>query len=172
MVNPNLERDDIGPDPQYKGLLSGLEGAVVDLYVLGAAADLVMSAGSTFSYVAQSLQGKPGVTVTRQGKCVRALGHSPMSGSFPDAADEACWSAKSMWGVAQDQLCADRLCPISCGGRFERAQGETTAWQQKVLRKQLDALSVAERQKREVAAKAMRKSKREAIKQRPDFWKE
>src|SRR5690348_5144186 len=66
VTNPALHnaRED---DPQYSRDVEGLEQSVVDLWVLGHCDDLVMSAGSTFSYVAQALQDRPAVTVTREG---------------------------------------------------------------------------------------------------------
>lgn len=169
--NTDLQQKDIGEDPQYSGKTAGLEGALVDLFVLGACDDLILSAGSTFSYVAQSLQGHPGVTVTRQGKCVRSLSSDPQSGRFPDLATQSCWNAQTMWGVSNDQLCADPLCPISCGGRYERAQGETTSWLKSTLQQQLAKLSPSERRQRESTAMRDAQSKRLAQKERPDFWK-
>ena len=158
-------------DPQYRGDLFGIEQAVVDLYVLGAMDDLVVSAGSTFSYIAQALQSRAAVTVTREGKCVRALSASPVSGSFPaDASDQPCWK-REMWSCEYDQLCADPLCPISCGGKHERKKGETPQFIAKMKRKKLDSLSQEERNIREERKVKDEEMKKRAFEERPDFWK-
>ncbi len=135
-------------DPQLHGDAKGLEAAAVELWVLGSCDDLVLAAGSTFSYVAQALQGRPGATVTRQGKCVRTLSPAPVSGRFPELARQRCWRA-SMWDVAHDQLCADRQCPIACAGKYEQDRGENAAWVAAAGRRQIARLSATQREERQ-----------------------
>ena len=76
-----------------------------------------------------------------------------------------------MWGVANDQLCADPLCPISCGGKYERNLGESTEWLLATLQKKLVDLSPRERKEREIEAKQFRDGLAAAKIERPDFWK-
>lgn len=173
LVNPFIDqgRGDMGDDPQYRGHRKGIEGAIVDLWVLGTAChDLVLTAGSTFSYVAQVLHGAPAVVVSRQGKCVRPLLVDPVSGVFPDLRSQPCWQ-DSMWDAAKDQLCADPLCPIACGGRHEREQGETTEWLQGVLQEQINARTPQERHLLEEKRVSNERALQRARQEDPLFWK-
>ncbi len=170
LSNGATRDEDLEEDPQYSGHTEALESAVVDLWVLGNCADLVLSAGSTFSYTAQSLQGHPGVIVTRDGKCVRSLSHAPQSGRFPDLAKQPCWKDQ-MWDVGHDMLCSDLQNPIACGGKSERANGESTEWVTAMVQQQIAELNATMREEREAMLEARKESRSHAAAERPDFWK-
>ena len=57
--------------------VGGMQGAVLDLWLLGQADDMLASHGSTFGYVAHGRVGRPPVLVTETGSCVRELSAEP-----------------------------------------------------------------------------------------------
>ena len=76
-----------------------------------------------------------------------------------------------MWDAAKDQLCADPLCPIACGGKYEREQGETTAWLRGVLQQQIEERTPHERQALESLRLSNERSLKLARDHDPLFWK-
>ncbi len=67
--------------------------------------------------------------------------------------------------------CADPLCPIVCGGKSERARGETGAWLAEVLRRQVSERNETEQAALAAAENAMQRARERGRREDPAFWK-
>jgi hypothetical protein len=95
-----------------EGRRTNFDGAFLDIWLLASCNEVITTPASSFGYVATALSGTAPVTVTKWGKCLRAVTSEPMSHAWPLVQQLPCFDRR-MHVPEFDMMCQDCVV-LSC----------------------------------------------------------